>query len=185
MLHYLRARAIDGLEIVEEGLYRRTVTHEGLTGSVTIEHRPVNHCLLATICFPSVRALQAIVSRIRHQFDVAADIEAIAAHLSKDEALAPLIDATIGAIGGTTMGMMTRTAKGHTGRPLVATPAEVVAYLLVEAAAVVRVFGGLVLPSYYVGTVVASGLCFAAAYALYAILYWPILTRPRLDGRPG
>ena len=96
MLHYLRARAIDGLEIVEEGLYRRTVTHEGLTGSVTIEHRPVNHCLLATICFPSVRALQAIVSRIRHQFDVAADIEAIAAHLSKDEALAPLIDARPG-----------------------------------------------------------------------------------------
>jgi AraC family transcriptional regulator of adaptative response / DNA-3-methyladenine glycosylase II len=89
MLHYLQARAIDGLEIVEEDLYRRTVTHEGLTGSVTIEHRPVRHCLLATIRFPSVRALQAIVSRIRHQFDVGADIEAIAAHLSKDEALAP------------------------------------------------------------------------------------------------
>lgn len=96
MLRYLQARAIDGLEVVEEGLYRRIVTHEGLTGSVTIEHRPVSHCLLATICFPSVRALQAIVSRIRHQFDVGADIEAIAGHLSKDEALAPLVAARPG-----------------------------------------------------------------------------------------
>ena len=92
---------------------------------------------------------------------------------------------TIGVIGSVTIGMMTRTAKGHTGRPLVATRAEVVAYALVEAAAVIRVFGGLVLPSHYVGTVVVSGLCFAAAFALYAILYWPILTRPRLDGKPG
>ena len=91
MLHYLQARAIDGLEIVEEeGLYRRTVTHEGLTGSVTIEHRPVSHCLLATICFPSVRALlrpSSPVSDISSTWG--ADIEAIAAHLSKDEALAP------------------------------------------------------------------------------------------------
>jgi AraC family transcriptional regulator of adaptative response / DNA-3-methyladenine glycosylase II len=96
MLQYLRARAIDGLEVVEDGLYRRSVSHEGLTGSVTIEHRPDKHSLMATICFPSVRPLQAMVSRIRHQFDVGADIDAIAAHLSKDEALAPIVAARPG-----------------------------------------------------------------------------------------
>lgn len=96
MLQYLRARAIDGLEVVEDGLYRRSVAHEGLTGGVTIEHRPDRHSLLATIRFPSVRALQAIVSCIRHQFDVEADVEAIAAHLSKDDALAPIIAARPG-----------------------------------------------------------------------------------------
>jgi 3-methyladenine DNA glycosylase/8-oxoguanine DNA glycosylase len=31
------------------------------------------------------------VARVRHQFDLGADVEAIATHLSKDEALAPLI----------------------------------------------------------------------------------------------
>ncbi len=92
---------------------------------------------------------------------------------------------TIGVIGSFTMGMMTRTAKGHTGLPLVATRAEVVLYALVEAAAVIRVFGGLVAPAHYVATVIVSGLCFATAYAMYAILYWPLLTRPRLDGKPG
>ncbi|ULA62000.1 MAG: 3-methyladenine DNA glycosylase 2 [Nitrospira sp.] len=96
MLQYLRARAIAGLEVVEDGLYRRSVFHEGLTGTITIEHSPGRASLLATICIPSVRALQSIVSRVRHQFDVGADVDAIAAHLSKDKALAPIIAARPG-----------------------------------------------------------------------------------------
>ena len=92
---------------------------------------------------------------------------------------------TIGVIGGMTIGMMTRTARGHSGRPLVADRFEVTAYALVQAAAFIRVFGGIALPSLYLDTVVASGLCWSAAFALYAFRYWPILTRPRLDGKPG
>jgi uncharacterized protein involved in response to NO len=37
---------------------------------------------------------------------------------------------TVGAIGGLTIGMMTRTARGHTGRPLVADRFEVTCYVL-------------------------------------------------------
>lgn len=96
MLNYLHARAIDGLEVVEKGLYRRNVTHEGLHGTVTVAHMPEGHSLLATIRFPSVRALQTIVACVRHQFDVGADVDAIAAQLSKDDALAPLIAARPG-----------------------------------------------------------------------------------------
>ncbi|HEY3553570.1 MAG TPA: NnrS family protein, partial [Casimicrobiaceae bacterium] len=92
---------------------------------------------------------------------------------------------TIGVIGGMTIGMMTRTARGHSGRPLVADGFEVAAFGLVQAAALIRVFGGIALPSLYLDTVVASGLCWSAAFALYAFRYWPILTRPRLDGKPG
>ena len=40
---------------------------------------------------------------------------------------------TIGAIGGMTIGMMTRTARGHTGRPLVADRFEVACYVLVRS----------------------------------------------------
>lgn len=96
MLQYLRARAIDGLEVVENGLYHRSIMHEEMAGSITIQHRPDRASLLATISFPSVRALQSIVSRIRHQFDVGADVDAIAAHLLKDDALAPRIAARPG-----------------------------------------------------------------------------------------
>ena len=92
---------------------------------------------------------------------------------------------TIGTIGGMTIGMMTRTARGHSGLPLVADRYDVTCYALVELAALVRVFGGLALPESYRATVVLSGLCWASAFALYAIRYWPVLTRPRLDGKPG
>jgi len=92
---------------------------------------------------------------------------------------------TIGAIGGMTIGMMTRTARGHTGRPLVADRFEVASYVLVALAAAIRVFGGMLLPDAYVATVIASGLCWSAAFALYAVRYWPVLSRPRLDGKPG
>jgi uncharacterized protein involved in response to NO len=92
---------------------------------------------------------------------------------------------TIGVIGGMTIGMMTRTARGHSGRPLVADRFEIACYALIQAAALVRVFGGMVFPDLYRATVVLSGLCWSTGFALYAIRYWPMLTRPRLDGKPG
>ena len=92
---------------------------------------------------------------------------------------------TIGVIGGMTIGMMTRTAKGHTGRALDADRFEVAAYLLVQAAALTRVGGGLMLPSLYLETVFVSAACWSAAFAIYALRYWPVLTRPRVDGKPG
>lgn len=92
---------------------------------------------------------------------------------------------TVGAIGGLTLGMMTRTARGHTARPLKADRAEVACYVLVQLAAAVRVLGPLVAPRAYVWSVAASGVLWSAAFALYFVRYWPILTRPRLDGKPG
>jgi len=92
---------------------------------------------------------------------------------------------TVGAIGGLTLGMMTRTARGHTARPLVAGRAEVAAYGLVQLAAVARVFVPLALPAAYVGATLASALFWFAAFALFVATYVPILTRPRLDGQPG
>ncbi len=92
---------------------------------------------------------------------------------------------TVGAIGGLTLGMMVRTARGHTGRPLSADHAEMTSFLLIQLAALVRVFGGIVWPDSSMASVQLSALLWAAAFGLYAIRYWPILTRPRLDGKPG
>jgi uncharacterized protein involved in response to NO len=92
---------------------------------------------------------------------------------------------TIGAIGGLTIGMMTRTALGHTGRPLTADGFELTCYVLVQLAAAIRVFGGMLLPGIYLMTVIASAICWSSAFALYAIRYWPVLSRVRIDGKPG
>jgi len=81
--------------------------------------------------------------------------------------------------------MMTRTARGHTGRPLAPDGYEVACYILVALAAAIRVFGGMGIPGAYTATVVVSGACWSTAFALYAIRYWPVLTRSRLDGKPG
>jgi AraC family transcriptional regulator of adaptative response / DNA-3-methyladenine glycosylase II len=91
MLDYLSARAIAGVEEVRDGVYRRTVSHEGRLGTVEVRHEPQRHALAATIRFPSVGALPAIVARVRRLFDVGADIETIDAHLSRDPMLAPLV----------------------------------------------------------------------------------------------
>jgi uncharacterized protein involved in response to NO len=92
---------------------------------------------------------------------------------------------TVGVIGGLTLGMMTRTARGHTARPLKVGGWEVAAYVLVHAAAFVRVFVPLVLPEAYPMLVALSGVLWSAAFAIFTVVYIPILTRPRLDGQPG
>jgi len=92
---------------------------------------------------------------------------------------------TVGAIGGLVIGMMTRTARGHTGRPLRADRWEVGCYALVLGAAVVRVFVPLVLPSATLAAVLASAALWSAGFGLYAVRYWPVLARPRIDGLPG
>jgi len=91
MLRYLQARAIQGVEVVENGSYFRTVEIAGFAGSVEVTHLPQRQSLGITIRFPNVRFLTAIVTRVRRVFDVGADIETIDAHLSCDPLLAPLV----------------------------------------------------------------------------------------------
>jgi uncharacterized protein involved in response to NO len=91
----------------------------------------------------------------------------------------------VGAVGGMIIGMMTRTARGHTGRPLRAGRPEVAAYVLVPLAALVRVFVPIVAPQAYAAALIVSATLWSTAFALYCVVYWPILTRPRLDGKPG
>ncbi|MFG6465333.1 NnrS family protein [Roseateles sp. BYS87W] len=92
---------------------------------------------------------------------------------------------TVGAVGGLVIGMITRTARGHTGRPLKADRYEVACYLAVAAAAAVRVGVPLLAPALLMPAVLASALLWSAGFGLYAVRYWPVLSRPRLDGRPG
>jgi uncharacterized protein involved in response to NO len=91
----------------------------------------------------------------------------------------------IGTIGGLTLGMMTRTSLGHTGRPLATGRAELAAYLLVHAAAAVRVIVPLVAPAAYAASVAVSAVLWCLAFLVFVVAYFPILTAPRIDGREG
>lgn len=92
---------------------------------------------------------------------------------------------TVGGIGGLTLGMMTRTALGHTGRQLRAGAPEVAMYALVMLAALLRVAGPLAAPTLTVHWIMLSALAWALAFLAYIATYGPYLSRPRIDGRPG
>jgi uncharacterized protein involved in response to NO len=91
----------------------------------------------------------------------------------------------VGATGGLIIGMITRTARGHTGRPLRASRLEVAAYALVAGAAVLRVGLPLVAPQHQVPGLIAAALAWSAAFGLYLIVFAPWLLSPRLDGKDG
>ena len=91
----------------------------------------------------------------------------------------------VGATGGLIIGMITRTARGHTGRPLQVGRAEVAAYLLVFSAAVCRVLLPIVAPQWLLAFVAAAALAWSAAFVIYLFVYTPWLTGTRLDGQDG
>ncbi|MFP2958275.1 AlkA N-terminal domain-containing protein [Myxococcus sp. 1LA] len=91
MLAHLEARALPGLEHVEAGRYRRTVTTPGGQGAVEITRASGRDGLLAKLRLPAVQALPTVVAQVRRVFDVGADMEVIQAHLSRDAVLAPLV----------------------------------------------------------------------------------------------
>jgi uncharacterized protein involved in response to NO len=94
---------------------------------------------------------------------------------------APIHALTVGAIGTMTLAVMTRATLGHSGRPLLAGRSEVASYLLVMAAAVVRVFGAWLAPAWYIESVVAAAVLWSAGFAVYAVRYFPILALRSID----
>jgi uncharacterized protein involved in response to NO len=92
---------------------------------------------------------------------------------------------TIGVLATMILGVMSRAALGHTGRPLVVEPATALAYGLLLLAALTRVFGLAVMPLHYVTVVVVAASFWTAAFAIFLYVYAPILWRPRVDGKPG
>jgi uncharacterized protein involved in response to NO len=92
---------------------------------------------------------------------------------------------TVGAVGGLIIGMMTRTARGHTARPLRADRIDTACYVFVLLAGVVRVVLPLLSPAATIASVQWSAALWSAGFGLYAWRYWPVLTRARLDGKRG
>jgi len=90
---------------------------------------------------------------------------------------------TTGAIGTLTIGMMTRTSRGHLGLPLTADRWDVVSYVAIIGAAIVRVFIPLLSPDHYQFSIGTSSLLWALGFLLFAARYGPLLSRPRLDGK--
>jgi len=89
---------------------------------------------------------------------------------------------TVGSLGLMMLGLMTRVSLRHTGRPLVVPGAMLAAYVLMFVAAVLR----LAATVHGLGSAViaASAVLWAAALALYFMVFWKALVTPSAPRRP-
>ena len=93
---------------------------------------------------------------------------------------------TIGGIGLMTVGMMSRVALGHTGRDIKSTsPWLNAVFTLIAASALFRVVFPLFSMQNYTGWVVVSALLWMIGFAIFLVVYAPILCKPRVDGTYG
>ena len=85
LLGFLRARAIAGIEHVDGTTYWRTlaIDHRGApsVGWIAVSKSARRHALRVTVSASLARAVTAVLSRVRHAFDLACDPEPIAAAL--------------------------------------------------------------------------------------------------------
>lgn len=91
MLAFLAVRATPGVEFVEAGSYRRSISLNGNHGYFEVSLDETNHALAARVQFGDPRSLFFITERIRAMFDLNADWVAIVENLKNDRALAERI----------------------------------------------------------------------------------------------
>jgi uncharacterized protein involved in response to NO len=115
----------------------------------------------------------------------------VAALLLKALAVLPSIPTTAwihamgaGAVGTLIVGVMTRVSAGHTGRPLRLVPYAVTLYVAITASALARLLVAFGVLGQQPGLLLAA-LAWSIAFGGFAALYWPVLSRPRVDNRPG
>jgi AraC family transcriptional regulator of adaptative response / DNA-3-methyladenine glycosylase II len=94
LVGFLAARAIPGVEYVENGTYRRSILVAGTPGMIHLSHSASDVILEIDDARPE--CLLGIVSRVRRLFDLDADPVAIASGLTSDALLRPLLEARPG-----------------------------------------------------------------------------------------
>lgn len=92
MLDFLRGRALPGVEVVDAHSYSRVIGPIEQAGWLRVSAWPGGeHALKLELHGPAPARLLEIVQRLRRMFDLDADPQAIAAALSGDARLAPLL----------------------------------------------------------------------------------------------
>jgi len=87
---------------------------------------------------------------------------------------------TMGAIGNMILAVTSRVALAHTGRSLHAPRLIVISYAILNAAVVARVLSPLN-PGLTIEMIDLSALGWIVTFAIFTAVYWPVLTRPRVD----
>jgi AraC family transcriptional regulator, regulatory protein of adaptative response / DNA-3-methyladenine glycosylase II len=91
MIEFLKARAIPGVEAVEDDCYRRTIEIGEIVGAIEVWHEADHARLAMRVILPSCDRLMQVVQRVRRMFDLETDVVRIGQHLSQDARLAKML----------------------------------------------------------------------------------------------
>ena len=94
IVQWLGARAVSGVESIDDGVYRRTMRLPGGIGVVSLE--PADDHVVATFRLTTIADLAAAVYRCRRLLDLDADPEAVSGELENDLALGAIVVANPG-----------------------------------------------------------------------------------------
>ncbi len=96
ILAFLATRATPGVEEVESGTYRRSISLNGKHGEFAVALDEANYSLAVRVQFADPRSLFFIIERIRSMFDLNADWASIVRTLQSDPVLSARVEAAPG-----------------------------------------------------------------------------------------
>ena len=88
LVAFLAPRATPGVEVVQGGIYQRTIVLDGQAGTLAVSLSKTEPAVEVRISFPESQLLFVIMERVRRMFDLTADPREIATNLSKSSVLA-------------------------------------------------------------------------------------------------
>ncbi|MBU2706654.1 NnrS family protein [Zooshikella marina] len=91
----------------------------------------------------------------------------------------------IGGLGGMILAMIPRVSMGHTGRNIYQGPCFWPAFVSLIAAVFIRTVGVILFPTQLQSLVLLAGIFWMISFTLFAIVFGPMLIKPRADGQPG
>lgn len=91
----------------------------------------------------------------------------------------------IGGIGAMILAMMARVSLGHTGRKLQIGRWMIIAFISLFGSLLARTLFVVVMPVATIDAYVISAVLWVIAFTIFAIVYFPVLTKARVDGHPG
>lgn len=91
---------------------------------------------------------------------------------------------TYGGIGMITIGMMARVSLGHTGRSVYEAPKILLfAFVILVLGAFSRVFVPVIMPAFYVKSIIFSQICWLISFGIFALVYFPMFFTARINAK--
>ncbi|MEC6830647.1 NnrS family protein [Photobacterium toruni] len=91
----------------------------------------------------------------------------------------------IGGIGAMILAMMARVSLGHTGRKLQVGRWMIIAFISLFGSLLARTLLVVMMPVATVDAYIISAVLWVIAFSIFTVVYFPVLTKARVDGHPG